>query len=72
MALRYLWRVLSGQPKQWFKNYNVADRAEKVLESEKRKVAPRHPGTETKFQVLIKGIYFCLYLQTILSLKSLY
>lgn len=64
MALRYLWRLISGQGKVLIKNYNVIGRAEKVLESEKRKVAPRHPGTEAKFQVLIKGIYVYLYLET--------
>ncbi|GFT91927.1 hypothetical protein NPIL_338241 [Nephila pilipes] len=55
MAFRSIWRYVVGRTKSVVKNYNVIERAEKVVEHGK-KVAPRHPGTEAKFQVLVKVI----------------
>lgn len=54
MAVRTLWKFVLGRTKIFFQNYNVIERAEKVMEADKR-APPRHPGTEAKFKVLIKG-----------------
>lgn len=54
MAVRTLWKFVLGRAKTVFKNYNVIERAEKIMEADKS-APPRHPGTEAKFKVLIKG-----------------
>lgn len=54
MAVRTLWKFIFGRAKTIVKNYNVRERAEKTMEVNKR-APPRHPGTEAKFKVLIKG-----------------
>lgn len=54
MAVRTLWKFVLGRTKIFFQNYNVIERAEKIMEADKR-APPRHPGTEAKFKVLIKG-----------------
>ena len=57
MAVRTLWKFVVGRAKILVKNYNVLERAEKTMEVNKR-APPRHPGTEAKFKVLIKGKIF--------------
>ncbi|CAL1270409.1 unnamed protein product [Larinioides sclopetarius] len=66
MAIRLLWRYLVGRAKTVAKNYNVIERAEKVLEDEK-KPSPRHPGTETKFRVLVQGYSMCTQPMSVVS-----
>lgn len=55
MAVRTLWKYVVDHAKVLIKNYNAIQRAEKIMESEIKRVPPRHPGTETKFKVLIQG-----------------
>lgn len=54
MAIRKIWNYVFGHVRYLLQNYNVIERAEKQMKVEKRYVSPRHPGTEIKFQVLIK------------------
>lgn len=39
------------------KNFNIENRAQKVLESEKPRPAPRHPSTAAVFENIAQGLY---------------
>lgn len=55
MGFRSLWKFVVARVKKPVRDYNVIERAEKSLDIEKRRSAPRHPGTEEKFEKLLKG-----------------
>lgn len=63
MAVRTLWKFVVGRAKTFINNYNVIERSEVIMESNKR-VPPRHPGTEAKFKVLIKGWFIGIIIRT--------
>lgn len=54
------------------KNFNIENRAERVLQSDKPRPSPRHPSTAAAYEKLMHGKYFPIFLVLRVHVQLLY
>jgi len=52
-------KIFSTYVKRPMMNWNIENRAQRYIEKEEKRIAPRHPSTAAAFEQLVAGMHSC-------------